>query len=44
MTTPRRLLLTEADADVDFTRNASGAVTGMVVHQYGRDRVARNVR
>ena len=34
----------EADAQVTFSRNASGAVTGLVLHQYGRDRPARRVR
>ena len=30
----------EVDAQVSFTRDASGAVTGLVLHQYGRDRPA----
>lgn len=30
----------EADAQVTFTRDAGGAVTGLVLHQYGRDRPA----
>ena len=34
----------EADAQVTFSRNASGAVTGLVLHQYGRDRPAKKVR
>lgn len=34
----------EADAQIDFTRNASGAVTGLVLHQYGRDRPASRIR
>ncbi|HET7457093.1 MAG TPA: DUF3471 domain-containing protein [Gemmatimonadaceae bacterium] len=34
----------EADAQVTFTRDASGAVTGLVLHQYGRDRPAKKVR
>ena len=34
----------EVDAQVDFTRDASGAVTGLVLHQYGRDRPARKIR
>ena len=34
----------EADAQVSFSRNASGAVTGLVLHQYGRDRPAAKIR
>ena len=34
----------EADAQIDFTRDASGAVTGIVLHQYGRDRPAKKIR
>ncbi len=34
----------EADAQVSFTRDARGAVTGLVLHQYGRDRPASKVR
>lgn len=34
----------EVDAQVTFTRDASGTVTGLVLHQYGRDRPARKVR
>lgn len=34
----------EADAQITFTRDASGAVAGLVVHQYGRDRPARKIR
>jgi hypothetical protein len=30
----------EADAQVTFNRDASGAVTGLVLHQFGRDRPA----
>ena len=36
--------VTEVDAQVTFTRDASGAVTGLVLHQYGRDRPARKLR
>ena len=36
--------LKEADAQVTFSRDASGAVTGLILHQYGRDRPARKVR
>jgi hypothetical protein len=31
----------EVDAQVSFTRDAGGAVTGLVLQQYGRDRPAR---
>jgi hypothetical protein len=34
----------EVDAQISFTRDASGAVTGLVLHQYDRDRPARKVR
>jgi hypothetical protein len=34
----------EADAEITFTRDASGTVTGLVVHQFGRDRPGRKVR
>ena len=34
----------EADAQVTFTRDATGAVTGLVLHQYGRDRPAKRIR
>jgi hypothetical protein len=33
----------EVDAQVTFTRDAGGAVTGLVLHQYGRDRPARRL-
>ena len=35
---------TEADAQIDFTRDAAGTVTGLVLHQFGRDRPARKIR
>lgn len=34
----------EVDAQVTFTRDASGTVAGLVLHQYGRDRPAKKVR
>ena len=34
----------EVDAQVTFTRDSSGIVTGLVLHQYGRDRTAQKVR
>ena len=33
-----------ADAEVSFAHDASGAVTGLVLRQYGRDRPARRIR
>jgi hypothetical protein len=36
--------LKEVDAQVTFTRDANGAVTGLVLHQWGRDRPGRKVR
>jgi hypothetical protein len=40
----RDFFLEEIDAQLTFTPDASGAVTGVVVHQFGRDRVAPKVR
>lgn len=34
----------EVDAQITFTRDAAGAVTRLVVHQYGQDRSGRKVR
>lgn len=34
----------EVDAQITFVRDASGTVTGLVLHQYGRDRPARKIR
>src|SRR5438105_201671 len=34
----------DVDAQVTFVRDASGAVTGLVLHQYGRDRPAKKRR
>lgn len=34
----------EVDAQVTFTRDASGAVTGLVLHQYSRDRAAKKIQ
>lgn len=36
--------LKEVDAQVTFTRDAAGTVTGLVVHQFGRDRPATKQR
>ena len=41
---PTEFFLKETDAQITFTRNASGAVTGAVVHQFGRERAARKIR
>ncbi len=34
----------EADIQITFTENASGAVSGLVVHQNGENRLARKIR
>lgn len=34
----------EVDAQVTFVRDAGGGVTGLVLHQYGRDRPARKIQ
>jgi hypothetical protein len=34
----------EADAQISFTRDATGPVTGLVLHQFGRDRPAKKIR
>ena len=34
----------EADAQITFTRDGGGAVTGLVLHQFGRDRPAKKTR
>ena len=34
----------EADVQITFTRDAAGAVTRLVLHQYGRDRPGRKLR
>jgi hypothetical protein len=41
---PSDFFLKEADAQVTFTRDARGVVTGLVLHQFGRDRPARKIR
>lgn len=33
----------EIDAQVTFTRDTSASVTGLILHQYGRDRLARKI-
>ena len=39
-----KFFVNEVDAQLTFTRNASGAVTGLVLHQWGRDRPAPKIR
>ena len=34
----------EVDAQITVTLDSSGAVTGLVLHQYGRHRPARKIR
>jgi hypothetical protein len=34
----------EVDAQVTFTRDDRGAITGLILHQYGRDRPAPKLR
>ena len=40
----RDFFLREVDAQVTFVRDAGGTVTGLVLHQFGRDRSATRVR
>jgi hypothetical protein len=42
--TPTEFFVTEADAQVSFTRDATGNVIGLILHQYGRHRQARRIR
>jgi hypothetical protein len=41
---PLDFFVAEADAQITFSRDAGGTVTGLVLHQYGRHRQARKVR
>ena len=41
---PTEFFLKETDAQVTFTRDASGSITGLVAHQFGRNRAARKIR
>ncbi len=41
---PNDFFVNEVDAQIAFTRDSRGAVAGLVVHQYGRDRLAARVR
>jgi len=40
----RDFFVKEVDAQVSFTRDSSGTVTGLVLHQFGRDRPATKMR
>jgi uncharacterized damage-inducible protein DinB len=40
----RDFFLKDIDAQLTFVRDAGGTVTGMVVHQFGRDRPAKKIR
>ena len=40
----KEFFVKEVDAQVTFMRGAAGAVTGLVLHQYGRDRPAPRIR
>lgn len=40
----RDFFLKDVDAQVTFVRGTGGPVTGLVVHQFGRDRPARKIR
>jgi hypothetical protein len=42
--TTTEFFLKNVDAQVSFTRDASGVVTGLIIHQGGEDRAARKVR
>lgn len=41
---PRDFFINEVDAQITFTRDAGGVVTGLLLHQYGRLRSATKVR
>jgi hypothetical protein len=34
----------DADVEITFKEDSTGIVTGLVLHQYGRDRLARKVK
>jgi hypothetical protein len=40
---PMDFFAKEVDAQITFTRGPNGAVTGLVLHQFGRDRTARKL-
>ena len=35
--------ITTVDAQVTFTRDTTGVVSGLILHQYGRDRFAKRI-
>lgn len=39
-----KFFVKDADAQVTFVRDTSGTVTGLIVHQFGRDRSAKKLR
>ena len=39
-----KFFVTEADAQITFTRDTSGSVTGLTLRQYGRDRPGKRIR
>jgi hypothetical protein len=41
---PTDFFVREVDAQITFSRDASGLVSGLVLHQYGRDRPAKRIR
>jgi hypothetical protein len=41
---PTEFFVKEVDAQITFTKDASGAVTGLVLHQNGEDRAARKLK
>jgi hypothetical protein len=41
---PEKFFLRSVDAQVTFTKDQSGAVTGLILHQGGRDQTGRKVK
>jgi len=41
--TASEFFVKEAEAQITFTRGTNGAVTGLVLHQFGRDRPAKKI-
>jgi hypothetical protein len=41
---PNDFFVESIDAQITFTRDQHGAVTGLVIHQFGRDRPAKRIR
>ncbi|HUQ82441.1 MAG TPA: DUF3471 domain-containing protein [Gemmatimonadaceae bacterium] len=42
--TATKFFVNEVDAQITFTRDASGSATGLTLHQYGRDRLGKRIR